>query len=75
MPQFFKECLAWYCLTCVDAKHAEFGLAAEDMTDLMIWEVFKIAPLLGALLVPSERGKWHPARLHALGLLRYDALL
>ncbi len=22
MPQFFKERSAWYCLTCIDVKHA-----------------------------------------------------
>ncbi len=37
--------------------------AAEDMTDLMIWEMLRMAPLLGALLVPLESKKCLPARL------------
>ncbi len=45
------------------------------MTDLMIWDVLRMAPLLGASLVPSERKKCPPARLRSFGLLRYDASL
>jgi hypothetical protein len=36
--------------------------------DLMIWEMLRMAPLLGALLVPSDREKWPPAWLCAFGL-------
>ncbi len=49
--------------------------AAEDMTDLIIWEVLRMGPLFGASSPPFERKKCPPARLLAFGLLRYDASL
>ena len=44
--------------------------AADDMTALMIWAVLSIAPLLAGSSLFSERKKWPPALLCALGLLR-----
>ena len=44
--------------------------AADDMTALMIWAVVSTAPLLAGSSSFSERKKWPPARLLALGSLR-----
>ncbi len=49
--------------------------AAEDMTDLMIWDVLRMAPLFGDVSVLLERKKCLPAWLHDFGFLRYEALL
>ena len=40
--------------------------AAKDMTDLMIWDVLRMAPLLGALSVLLERKKCPPVQLCTL---------
>ncbi len=42
-------------------KAPSSALAAEDMTDLIIWEVLRMAPLFGAFLSPLERKKCPPA--------------
>ncbi len=49
--------------------------AADDMTALMIWAVLSTAPLLAGSSSFSERKKWPPALLHALGSLRCNASL
>ena len=51
------------------------ALAAEDMIDLMIYEMFNTAPLLGGLAALFDIKKWPPARLRALLSDRYDASL
>ena len=49
--------------------------AADDITALIIWEMFKIAPLfLGMSSLPAMK-KCPPARLRAFGSERYDASL
>ena len=49
--------------------------AAEDMTALMSWARLSTAPLLAGSSQSDERKKCPPARLCALGSLRYDTSL
>ena len=43
--------------------------AAEDITNLMIWEIVKEAPFHLGVVSFSDKNMWAPAQLHALGLL------
>ena len=49
---------------------ASSASVAEAMTCLMIWAIFKMAPLLGGISALEERKKWPSAWLHAPGSLR-----
>jgi hypothetical protein len=49
--------------------------AALDMTDLMIWDMFSTAPLLGGFSTFDDMKKCPPALLRAPGSLKYDASL
>ena len=43
--------------------------AAEDMTNLMIWEMVRIAPFYSGIGGFSDKNMWYPERLCALGSL------
>ncbi len=51
-------------------RTASLASVANSMTCLMIWAIFKMAPLLGGIFALEERKKWPQAWLHAPGLLR-----
>ena len=43
--------------------------AAEDITNLMIWEIVRIAPFHSGFGLFSDKNIWAPARLHTLDSL------
>ena len=43
--------------------------AAEDITNLMIWGIVRIAPFRSGVRSFSDKNMWDPARLHALDSL------
>ena len=55
-------------------RPAILASAAEDITNLMIWEIVRTGPLLVGTVVSSESMMCAPARLRALLTLRYAAL-
>ena len=79
----------WGCLWPISASVVRCGTAlralmynapnsasaAEDMTVLMSCARFRTAPLLVGSAQSDKRKKCPPARLRALGSLRYDASL
>ena len=63
---------AWDALMYNPASSAS---AALDMTDLMIWDMFSTAPLLGGLSTFADMKKCPPALIRAPGSLKYEESL
>ncbi len=70
MSHFFKYNTDVNCLPAMIYSTASLALVADDMTCLMMWAMFKTAPLFAGMVVSLERKKCPPAQLHALGSLR-----
>ena len=54
-------------------RAASSDLAADDMTNMMIWEIVMSGPLLDGMRTSSERKVWDPVRLRTLLSLSQDA--
>ena len=59
------------CLA-VMKRAASYDLSAEDMADLVIWEIVRSETLLDGMETSSEINMWDPARLRALISLGKD---
>ena len=54
---------------------ASSASVADDIPFLMMCAMLRMAPLFGGSSLLLDRKKWPPARLRALGSLRYPASL
>ena len=69
-PKSSRMILMYTASCAIMYNPASSASVADDITFLMMCAIFSTAPLFGGMGVSLERKKCHPARLHALGLLK-----